>query len=104
MPHVIVKLLAGRSEEQKSRLAAQLAKDVTAILNCGEDSISVAIEDIKAGDCPSVTRKEKGGPPGEISLLGFCTIRTATPLFTSDRTNNGNTSRQATARNSNSER
>jgi 4-oxalocrotonate tautomerase len=50
MPHVIVKLLAGRSEEQKSRLAAQLAKDVTAILNCGEESISVAIEDIKAGD------------------------------------------------------
>ena len=47
MPHVIVKLLAGRSEDQKSRLAAQLAKDVTAILNCGEESISVAIEDIR---------------------------------------------------------
>ena len=53
---------------------------------------------------PSVTRKEKDGPPGEISLLGFCTIRTATPSFTSNRTNSGNTSRQATARNSNSER
>jgi 4-oxalocrotonate tautomerase len=50
MPHVVVKLLAGRSEQQKSRLAAQLVKDLTAILNCGEESISVAIEDIKAGD------------------------------------------------------
>ena len=50
MPHVVVKLLAGRSEQQKSRLAAQLVKDVMAILNCGEESISVAIEDIKAGD------------------------------------------------------
>ena len=34
MPHVVVKLLAGRSEEQKSLLAAQLLKDVMAILNC----------------------------------------------------------------------
>lgn len=50
MPHVVVKLLAGRSEQQKSRLAAQLVRDVMAILNCGEESISVAIEDINAGD------------------------------------------------------
>ena len=50
MPHVVVKLLAGRSEEQKSLLAAQLVKDVVAILNCGEESVSVAIEDIKAGE------------------------------------------------------
>lgn len=50
MPHVVVKLLAGRSEEQKSTLAAQLIKDVMAVLNCGEESVSVAIEDIKPGD------------------------------------------------------
>jgi 4-oxalocrotonate tautomerase len=50
MPHVIVKLLAGRSEELKSRLAAQLVKDVKDILNCGEESVSMEIEDIKAGD------------------------------------------------------
>jgi 4-oxalocrotonate tautomerase len=50
MPHVVVTLLAGRSEEQKSLLAAQLVKDVVAILNCGEESVSVAIEDIKAGE------------------------------------------------------
>jgi len=31
MPHVVVKLLAGRSEQQKSRIAAQLVKDVMAI-------------------------------------------------------------------------
>jgi 4-oxalocrotonate tautomerase len=50
MPHVVVKLLAGRSEQEKSRLATQLVKDVMAILNCGDGSISVAIEDINAGD------------------------------------------------------
>jgi hypothetical protein len=30
MPHVVVKLLAGRPEEQKSLLAAQLVKDLRA--------------------------------------------------------------------------
>jgi 4-oxalocrotonate tautomerase len=58
MPHIVVKLLAGRSEEQKSLLAAQLVKDVMAILNCGEGSVSVALEDIKAGDwAEKVTNK-----------------------------------------------
>ena len=50
MPHVVVKLYAGRSEQQKIRLAAQIVKDLTAILNCGEESVSVAIEDIKPED------------------------------------------------------
>ena len=50
MPHVVLKLLAGRSEEQKSTLAVQLMKNVMAILNYGEERVSVAIEDIKPGD------------------------------------------------------
>ena len=43
MPHVVVKLLAGRSDQQKMRLADQIVKDVTATLNCGEEAVSVAI-------------------------------------------------------------
>ncbi len=50
MPHVVVKLYAGRSEQQTIRLAKQIVKDLTAILNCGEESVSVAIEDIKPDD------------------------------------------------------
>jgi 4-oxalocrotonate tautomerase len=50
MPHVVVKLSQGRSEQQKIQLAEQIVKDVTAALNCGEEAVSVAIEDIKAGD------------------------------------------------------
>jgi len=50
MPHVVVKLLDGRSDQQKTRLAEQIVKGVTATLNCSEDSVSVAIEDIKPGD------------------------------------------------------
>jgi 4-oxalocrotonate tautomerase len=50
MPHVIVKLYKGRSDQQKARLAEQITKEVTATLNCGEESISVAIEDIEPSD------------------------------------------------------
>jgi 4-oxalocrotonate tautomerase len=50
MPHVIVKLYTGRSELQKTRLAEEIVKDVVAIANCGEESVSVAIEEIKPED------------------------------------------------------
>ena len=50
MPHVVVKLMAGRPEQLKRRLAEQIVKDVTTILDCGEESVSVAIEDIGPGE------------------------------------------------------
>ena len=50
MPHVIVKLLPGRSESQKTRLAEQIVKDVIAIAKCDEESVSVAIEEIQSED------------------------------------------------------
>ena len=50
MPHVSIKLYPGRSEEQKSRLAEQIVKDVMALANCKEESVSVAIEEIQATD------------------------------------------------------
>jgi 4-oxalocrotonate tautomerase len=50
MPHVIVKLWPGKSEQQKVRLAEEIAKDVTKILNYGEESVSVAIEEVEPQD------------------------------------------------------
>jgi 4-oxalocrotonate tautomerase len=50
MPHVIVKLYPGRSEQQKIRLAEQIVKDVVDIIKCDESSVSVAIEEIKSSD------------------------------------------------------
>ena len=47
MPHVIVKLYAGRSENQKSRLAAEITRAVTTTLNCGDEAVSVGIEDVR---------------------------------------------------------
>jgi 4-oxalocrotonate tautomerase len=50
MPHVIVKLYAGRSEEQKAHLAEEITKAVIAALNSAEKSVSVAIEDVEPAD------------------------------------------------------
>ena len=50
MPHVIVKLWPGKSEQQKTRLAEEIVKDVMNVLNYGEESISVAIEEVKPQD------------------------------------------------------
>ena len=50
MPHVIVKLWPGKSEQQKNRLAELIIKDVIDILHYGEESVSVAIEEVKSQD------------------------------------------------------
>jgi len=50
MPHVIVKLWPGKSEQQKSRLAAAITKNVMDILHYGDDSVSVAMEEVKSQD------------------------------------------------------
>jgi 4-oxalocrotonate tautomerase len=50
VPHVIVKLWPGKSEQQKVRLAEEIVKDVTKILNYGEESISVSIEEVEPQD------------------------------------------------------
>ena len=50
MPHVIVKLWPGKSEQQKRRLAAAITKDVASVLNYGDESVSVALEEIAAAE------------------------------------------------------
>ena len=50
MPHVIVKLWPGKSEQQKARLAEKIVEDVTTVLNYGEESVSVAFEEIDSRD------------------------------------------------------
>ena len=50
MPHVIVKLWPGKSEKQKAALAERITKDVMDVLDYGEESVSVALEEISAAD------------------------------------------------------
>ena len=57
MPHVIVKLYPGRSEEQKTKLADEIVKDVVAIAKCEEKSVSVAFEEVDSKDWPEKVYK-----------------------------------------------
>src|SRR5207302_5204775 len=50
MPHVVVKLAPGSSEEQKNQLAEVIVKDVMRILDRKEEVISVALEEVDPKD------------------------------------------------------
>jgi 4-oxalocrotonate tautomerase len=53
LPHVIVKLWPGKSEEQKARLAEKISQDVMSVLGCGEESVSVSLEEVSSRDWES---------------------------------------------------
>ncbi len=57
MPHVIVKLYPGRSEEQKKHLADEIVNSVVSIAKCDQKSVSVAFEEIEASDWPEKVYK-----------------------------------------------
>ena len=46
MPHVVLKMIEGRSEEQKQAVTAEITKAVMSALGCAESSVSVAILDV----------------------------------------------------------
>lgn len=50
MPHVVVKLWPGKSERQKARLAEKIAQVVMDVLDYGEESVSVAFEEVSPQD------------------------------------------------------
>jgi 4-oxalocrotonate tautomerase len=65
MPHVIVKLASGRSEQQKARIADEVTKAIMATAKVGEDAVSVSIEDY-----PETERAEKVYRPEIIDKPG----------------------------------
>ena len=50
MPHVIVKMYAGREEAEKKALADAITRTVMNTLGHGADAVSVSIEDIEPRD------------------------------------------------------
>jgi 4-oxalocrotonate tautomerase len=50
MPHIIVKTVPGKSEQEKTRLAEEITKDVMDVLHYDAESVSVAIEEINPQD------------------------------------------------------
>lgn len=47
MPHIIVKILTGRTAEDKQRLAERITLAVMNTVGASESSISVAVEDVE---------------------------------------------------------
>jgi len=50
MPHVIVKMHPGRSEQQKAQLTEAIVKDVMTFTGVGDEAVSVSIEEIGPSD------------------------------------------------------
>ncbi|ULT54518.1 tautomerase family protein [Neobacillus drentensis] len=46
MPHIIVKLIPGRTEEQKKELTDKIVQAVMETVDAGESSISVSFEEV----------------------------------------------------------
>lgn len=49
MPHVVVKLVSGRTEQQKQKLADGVTQAVMTSLGVGADSVSVSLEECESG-------------------------------------------------------
>lgn len=50
MPHVIIKMLSGRTDRLKQQLADEITKTVMKITGNREEAVSVSIEDIEQKD------------------------------------------------------
>lgn len=67
MPHVIVKMNAGRSVTQKTELAEAITKVVMTGAGCTRDAVSVSIEDIPPGEwTDAVYRPDILGKPDTL--------------------------------------
>lgn len=50
MPHIQIKLLDGKTEAQKEKLAAELIKAAQRVIGFGDESYSVSIEEFSWND------------------------------------------------------
>jgi 4-oxalocrotonate tautomerase len=65
MPHISVKMLEGRSEEQKKKLADALVKALTEELHCSPHYVTCTVEDYTAEEWQGVFKKEISDKPQE---------------------------------------
>lgn len=58
MPHISVKMLKGRTEEQKKKLAAALSEALSKTINASDSHISVTVEDYTPEEWQDEFRRE----------------------------------------------
>ncbi len=58
MPHISIKMLKGRTDEQKALAVKKLTDALCDALGCGESHVSVAVEDYTAQEWQDVFAKE----------------------------------------------
>jgi 4-oxalocrotonate tautomerase len=58
MPHISIKMLNGRTEEQKENLSKALVKTISNELKCNENYVTVTIEDYTAKEWQKVFKEE----------------------------------------------
>ncbi|MEW4491028.1 tautomerase family protein [Thalassoglobus sp. JC818] len=67
MPHVNVKLWPGKTDQQKQQLADAITEDVMKVLHYGEESVSVAFEEVKASEwCEMVFTQDIRNKPDQL--------------------------------------
>lgn len=68
MPHVIIKMYPGRSEEQKSKLTEAVTRSVVDIAGTSEEHVSIDIQEINPEDwAETVYRNEILPRLGELA-------------------------------------
>ena len=71
MPHLSLKLYAGRTEAQKARIADALATALIESSGASEGSVSVSIEDVDPADWPQVYREITARPELLVRKPGY---------------------------------
>ena len=66
MPHISVKMLEGRSEEQKKRLAAALVRALTEELHCSDHYVTCTVEDYSAVEWQTGFQREIAEKPVHV--------------------------------------
>lgn len=61
MPHITIKMLKGRSEEQKELAVKKVAEALKDALGCSDSHISVSVKDYSAQEWQSVFAEEIAG-------------------------------------------
>jgi 4-oxalocrotonate tautomerase len=50
MPHILIKVVTGQTDEQKRRLTEAITRDVIDIFNTKDEAVTVAIEEVEKSD------------------------------------------------------